>query len=41
MGDVKFDINDVCEANMGLKQSKSPGMDGLQAEHYKYADPVI
>ena len=39
--DIKFYINDVCEAIKRLEQNKSPGMDGLQTEHYKYADPVI
>ena len=34
---VNFDIHDISDAIKKLKSSKSPRLDGLQAEHFKYA----
>ena len=38
---IKFDFNEIGDSIKGLKIGKSPGLDGLQAEHYKYADPAL
>ena len=39
--DVKFDVHDVAQSIKNLKCGKSPGLDGLQAEHFKYSDLTL
>ena len=39
--DVRFDIHDVAQSIKNLKCSKSPGLDGLQAEHFKHSDLTL
>ena len=38
---INFDFHDIGDAIKALKPGKSPGLDGLQAEHYIYADPAL
>lgn len=39
--DIKFAFTDIGKAIKSLKLGKSPGLDNLQAEHFKFADPAL
>jgi hypothetical protein len=41
VSEERCNVGDITEAIKYLKADKSPGLDTLQAEHYKLADPVL
>ena len=38
---IKFSVQEIVHAVKGLKCGKSPGLDHLQGEHFKYADDTL
>ena len=38
---VTFNASDIADVFMALKVGKSPGMDNLQGEHFKFAAPIL